>query len=99
MDALRTKSILLTGYLEYLLKQELATEAKIFTPATPTERGCQLSISFNLDLDSALKQLGALGVMCDIRRPSCMRVAPTPLYNTFSDVYEFVKVLKSVLVK
>ena len=99
MDRLRAKSLLLTGYLEYLLREELSSEAKIFTPSDPAQRGCQLSLSFNIDLDTALKLLGENGVMCDIRRPSCMRVAPTPLYNTFSDVYHFVRVLKSILVK
>lgn len=98
MEPLRAKSLLLTGYLEYLLRQELDSHAKIFTPSDPEQRGCQLSLSFNIDLDEVLKRLGAMGVMCDIRRPSCMRVAPTPLYNSFSDIYEFVKALKSVLV-
>lgn len=97
MEVLRAKSLLLTGYLEYLLVTQLADECKIFTPSDPAQRGAQLSVMFKVDLDETLKKLGEQGVMCDIRRPSCMRIAPTPLYNSFSDVYEFVKVLGAVL--
>jgi len=35
--------------------------------------------------------------VADVRKPNVMRVAPTPLYNSFSDVYAFVVALKSVL--
>ena len=35
---------------------------------------------------------------CDTRNPNIMRVAPTPLYNTFTDVLKFVKQLKEILV-
>jgi kynureninase len=99
MDRLRAKSLLLTGYLEFLLRQELSSHCEIFTPTDPAQRGAQLSLSFNIDMDEALKLLGDMGVMCDLRRPSCIRVAPTPLYNSFSDVYEFVNILKSILMK
>jgi kynureninase len=37
------------------------------------------------------------GVICDERKPSCIRIAPTPLYNTYSDVYHAVHILKKVM--
>ena len=47
MEQLRKKSLLLTGYLELLLKQEIGSEhVQIFTPEDPAARGCQLSLSF-----------------------------------------------------
>lgn len=49
------------------------------------------------DVDGVLKALNARGVMCDVRRPNVMRIAPTPLYNSFSDVFEFVQILKDAL--
>lgn len=94
MDRLRAKSLLLTGYLESLLKSELPDRVKILTPSDPAQRGCQLSLSFDIDIDEASKRVAAAGVMCDIRRPNVMRIAPTPLYNSFSDVFEFVQLLK-----
>jgi kynureninase len=35
------------------------------------------------------------GVVCDIRRPSVIRVAPAPLYNTFDEVRRFVSILRA----
>jgi kynureninase len=97
MDRLRAKSLLLTGYLEHLLKQELSEHVVILTPASSSERGCQLSISFSIDLDEASKRVREAGVTCDIRRPNVMRIAPAPLYNSFTDVFEFVTILKAAL--
>ena len=37
------------------------------------------------------------GVICDVRKPSVMRIAPTPLYNSYRDVYDFVILLKTML--
>ena len=48
MHRLRAKSLLLTAYLEVLLKQELSDKVAIFTPEDPTQRGCQLSLSFSV---------------------------------------------------
>lgn len=98
MPALRAKSLQLTGYLEHLLKEELSVEVNIFTPSNPMERGCQLSLTFNKgDIDVIFNKLKAAGVCCDVRKPNIMRIAPTPLYNSFKDVYELVVVLKGVL--
>jgi kynureninase len=98
MTALRKKSLLLTGYLEYLIKLELSEDVTIFTPENPEERGCQLSLAFpTADVDTIFNQLKGEGVICDIRKPNIMRVAPTPLYNSFADVYEFISILKQIL--
>ena len=72
---------------------------KIFTPSNPEERGCQLSISFRHDVEVVNKHLAAEGVICDVRKPDVMRVAPAPLYNSFTDVYRFVHILKDILEK
>src|SRR5437867_1574070 len=44
IDALRTKSIKLTGYLEFLLNEIGSKKFSVITPGDPNARGCQLSI-------------------------------------------------------
>eukprot|EP01038_Epipyxis_sp_PR26KG_P005695 gene5695-7861_t len=100
MEKLREKSIQLTGYLESLIRSELSSKIEIFTPSDPNQRGCQLSLSF-IDLTEGIEEivekLKSKGVICDSRKPNVMRVAPTPLYNTFTDVYRFVAIMKDIL--
>jgi kynureninase len=39
------------------------------------------------------KELEAAGVKADFREPNVIRAAPTPLYNSFHDVWRFVQIL------
>jgi kynureninase len=41
------------------------------------------------------KELQAAGVKCDFREPNVIRVAPTPLYNTFHEAWRFAQILGS----
>eukprot|EP00073_Rattus_norvegicus_P022035 XP_006234200.1 PREDICTED: kynureninase isoform X1 [Rattus norvegicus] len=105
MTALRRKSILLTGYLEYLLKHYHGgndTENKrpvvnIITPSRAEERGCQLTLTFSISKKGVFKELEKRGVVCDKREPEGIRVAPVPLYNSFHDVYKFIRLLTAIL--
>lgn len=97
MKNLRKKSVRLTGYLEFLIGQLNDHRLRIITPSDPEQRGCQLSIQV-LSADKELHdRLTASGVISDWREPDVIRVAPTPLYNSFEDVFEFVERLKSLL--
>jgi kynureninase len=104
MEALRAKSIKLTGYLQSLL--EIAGHLKlatgrvrptggltIITPREPDARGCQLSIQVHEHPRELFRKLEAAGVKCDFREPNVIRVAPAPLYNTFHEVWRFARIL------
>ena len=93
MEALRAKSIRLTGYLEFLLTENGSKKFTVITPRKPDERGCQLSILAHEHPKELLRELEAAGVKCDFREPNVIRVAPTPLYNTFHEVWRFARTL------
>ncbi|MBM3464944.1 MAG: kynureninase, partial [Armatimonadetes bacterium] len=99
MHALREKSLKLTGYLMERLNALPAGHFRVVTPRDPHQRGCQISLRFK-DGDEARAVSDALdahGVISDFRKPDVVRVAPVPLYNTFTDVARFVGVLEEVL--
>jgi len=93
IDPLRAKSTKLTGYLEFLLTQIGSKKFSVITPRDPNARGCQLSILAHQHPKELHNALVAAGVKCDFREPNVIRVAPTPLYNTFHEVWRFAKIL------
>ena len=97
MSALREKSVKLTGYLEFLLNQIDDDRISIITPSDPGQRGCQLSIRVKDSDKNLFNELTSRGVFADWREPDVIRVAPAPMYNSFSDVYRFVEILKHCL--
>jgi kynureninase len=101
---LRKKSIQLSQYMRDLLEEQLNDEIDIITPQSKKHSGAQLSLVVNLEgvngqLDGkqVFDRIEAKGVTCDFRHPNVIRVAPVPLYNSFTDVYKFVKILKESL--
>ena len=99
MELLRAKSIKLTDYLEFLLdqagsnRQSGSDRFTIITPREADVRGCQLSILAHEHPKELFNKLQAAGVKCDFREPNVIRAAPTPLYNTFYEVWRFAKIL------
>ncbi|ODV62354.1 kynureninase [Ascoidea rubescens DSM 1968] len=69
----------------------------ILTPFDPDQRGCQLSLLFfplnskNNIMKSVFNYLWNHGIICDERRPNVIRFAPTPLYNTFTEIVQVVE--------
>ena len=97
MDALRAKSLLLTGYLEYVLDSvgEHLPDLHILTPRQPQQRGCQLSVRMGTRGKALFEYLSAHGVMADWREPDVIRLAPVPMYNSFEDVWRLGELLRS----
>lgn len=95
LERLRDKSIKLTGYLEFLLKQ--IPGVSIFTTEDPTARGCQLSVRISKDGRKVFDALSKAGVICDWREPDCIRLAPVPLYNTFGEAFAVAGIFSEIL--
>ncbi len=92
MEKLRAKSLLLTGYLEYLLTQKGSNDFTILTPRDPAQRGAQLSLQMREHGKALCQRLLEKNVICDWREPDIIRVAPAPLYNSFMDAYRFAEI-------
>ena len=95
MTAIRLKSEKLTGFLEHLIAVNLPT-VSIITPTNPIERGCQLSLVVPGG-ENTFENISKKGVVCDWRKPDVIRVAPHPLFNRYTEVYDFVNLLEQSL--
>jgi kynureninase len=98
MPKLRQKSILLSGYMEFIINEISNAGSnkgfEIITPSESNRRGCQLSLLAHGHGKSLFDKLTAKGVISDWREPNVIRVAPVPLYNSFEDIYSFGKALE-----
>lgn len=94
MDKLLSKSKKLTDYLLFLLNTVETDRIEIITPE---DRGCQLSIRVNNGNKELFDTITAKGVIADWREPDVIRVAPIPLYNSFTDVFNFYSILTEAL--
>lgn len=101
VSTLREKSKKLTAFLEHCLASlpdKVRALFRIITPTDPNQRGAQLSIMLiNASLHTVMEELTNRGVIVDERQPNVVRVAPTPLYNTFQDCVTFVKAFEPAL--
>jgi len=68
-----------------------------FTCLTPDSRGCQVSLLFKEKGRQVYDQLFEKGFMVDWREPNVIRLAPVPLYNTFTEVWHFYTALKAII--
>ncbi len=99
MDALRSKSLLLTNYFEYLIQElnKKGHQFNIITPSTPADRGAQISILTDENGKALFDYLSENGVVIDWREPNVIRLAAVPMYNSFEDVYQLALLLEQFI--
>jgi kynureninase len=101
MDNLITKGNLLSDYLFFILEAINGGSDKklieIITPKDQKEKGCQVSMLMLKKGKEVFEALKQHGVLADWREPNVIRVAPVPLYNTFTDVFSFGQIVKAIL--
>ncbi|SHF83581.1 kynureninase [Ornithinibacillus halophilus] len=96
---IRKKSLQLTNYLMKLIELELGDfNFVIANPRDEKERGGHVFLE-HPEAARICKALKAEGVIPDFRQPNGIRLAPVALYNTFSEVYQAVQILKKIMTK
>ncbi len=95
MEALRERSMRLTAFCEQALAP--VPRARVIAPTDPQRRGCQLSVRVDVPPTELEAELARRGVVVDARDPDVIRVAPTPLYNSYEDIVELADTLHDVL--
>jgi kynureninase len=95
MDAVRARSLRLTGYLRGLLETLVErSDLEIVTPAPDEQHGAQISVRVRVDVAALTERLSSnWGVVADERQPDIIRLAPAPLYCTFHDCWRAVDAL------
>jgi kynureninase len=93
MAAFRAKSLALVDLAHELIDARLGGRVECLTPREHEARGCQLSLRVPGGAThgrQVFEFLKARGVIGDWREPDVVRVAPHPLYNSYTEVESFV---------
>lgn len=102
MGALVKKGKALSAFLAEVVSavsERHGAEFRIITPLDEAQRGCQISFVAPHHGKELFSTLSAAGVVADWREPNVIRMAPVPLYNSYSDVAAFGTILSSILEK
>jgi len=95
---LRAKSERQIEFFDQRLAQVLGDRVINITPQALEERGCQFALRVAAgDGKRVYEALEAARVLCDWREPDVIRVAPVPLYNSFTDIERFVQILDGIV--
>jgi kynureninase len=97
MKQIRTKSSALGDLFIRLVKERCADFGfTLASPETADARGSQ--VSFHHDEGYAIMQaLITRGVIGDFRAPDILRFGFAPLYNSYTDIWDAVEILKDVI--
>lgn len=80
------------------LLQEILQIKPVFKILTPKDyRGAQLSLYFPENGRKIYDALIDKGIIVDWREPNVIRLAPVPLYNTFTEIRNFTQALNDLL--
>jgi kynureninase len=95
LDAVRTKSVALTGYAVALVDEHLPT-ATLASPRDPDRRGGHITVN-HPRFAELLPGLWASGVIPDFRRPDGLRLGLSPLSTSFAEVEAGVLAIRDAL--
>jgi kynureninase len=98
-DAVQEKRKDLNAWLWFLLDElNRQIPENPFTVITPrVEKGCQVSLLMHRNGREVFDALTAEGIITDWREPNVIRLAPVPLYNTYTEVFRFYETMRAIL--
>jgi kynureninase len=101
IQEIRKKSLKMISYLMFLIEETLSEPPYNFTIGTPRESECRgghvaVEHKESVRISEALRKRG---VIPDFRPPNIIRIAPTPLYNTYQEIWNVVQHLKEIIDK
>jgi kynureninase len=98
MEALRAKSLLLSEYLITLTDLLLSPLGfSLGSPRQPDQRGSHVSLRHPEGYRINLALIEEMKVLPDFREPDNLRLGLTPLYTTFTDIWEAVDRIRRVV--
>jgi len=99
MASLRSKSLALTDLFIALVEERCAAHGlELITPREHARRGSHVSFEHSEGY-AVIQALIARGVIGDYREPRIMRFGFTPLYTSFTEVFDAVEILGEILDK
>jgi kynureninase len=97
LNRIRTKSLALTEFLREAIELELPNAGFTFaTPLEPERRGGHLALLHGA-ARGICQALRRSGVVPDFRPPDLIRLAPAPLYTSFTECWDAVQILKRIM--
>lgn len=99
IHAIRRKSLKMTSYLMFLVDEILSKPPYFYTVGTPREaerRGGHVAVE-HAQGSRISEALRARGVIPDFRPPNIIRIAPSPLYNTYNEIWNVAQHLKEII--
>jgi kynureninase len=102
IELIREKSLKMTSYLMYLVDTLLSKPPYLFsigTPREPHRRGGHVAVEREEEAYRISEALRLRGVIPDFRPPNIIRLAPSPLYTTYHDIWQVVQYICEIIEK
>jgi kynureninase len=97
IDAVRAKSVALTGYAVELADRWLAPlGVELASPRAADRRGGHVTLR-RPGFEKLMEPLWERGVIPDYRRPDGLRIGPAPLSTSFTEVHRGLSILRTLL--
>ena len=97
IEKIRHKSLDMTRYLARLVEHDLdGMDFEIGTPSEDNRRGGHLALE-HAEAARICEALKEKGVVPDFRAPNIIRLAPSPLYTSYVELWRTVRILAEIM--